>query len=56
MPLPFCTIGHSTRSIADFVALLRAGEVALVADIRTIPRSRTNPQYNSDSLPGTLSQ
>jgi uncharacterized protein (DUF488 family) len=55
MPPPFFTIGHSTRSIAEFVDLLRAGEVAHVADIRTVPRSRTNPQYNSDVLPGTLS-
>ncbi|MGN6269133.1 MAG: DUF488 domain-containing protein [Sphingomonas sp.] len=55
MPLPFFTIGHSTRSIPEFVALLRAGEVTHVADIRTVPRSRTNPQYNADTLPGTLS-
>ena len=55
MPLPFFTIGHSTRPIAEFVGLLRAGEVTHVADIRTVPRSRTNPQYNSDVLPGRLS-
>lgn len=50
MPLPFFTIGHSTRAIADFVALLRAGQVETVVDIRTVPRSRTNPQYNEDVL------
>jgi uncharacterized protein (DUF488 family) len=55
MPLPFFTIGHSTRTIPEFVALLRAGEVAHVADIRTVPRSRTNPQFNSDALPTALS-
>jgi uncharacterized protein (DUF488 family) len=54
MPQPFYTIGHSTRSIAEFVDLLRAGGVTHVADIRTVPRSRTNPQYNSDALPETL--
>jgi uncharacterized protein (DUF488 family) len=50
MPLPFFTIGHSTRTIADFVELLRVGQVRMVIDIRTVPRSRTNPQYNLDSL------
>ena len=47
---PFFTIGHSTRSIPDFVDLLRAGNVGMVVDIRTVPRSRTNPQYNEDAL------
>ncbi len=51
---PVFTIGHSTRSIPEFVALLRAGEVELVVDIRSFPRSRTNPQYNVDMLPGEL--
>jgi uncharacterized protein (DUF488 family) len=53
-PLPFFTIGHSTRPIADFVALLRAGQVAMVVDVRRVPRSRTNPQYNLDRLPDAL--
>jgi uncharacterized protein (DUF488 family) len=53
---PFFTIGHSTRSIAEFTALLTAAEVRLVVDVRTIPRSRTNPQYNRDTLPGTLAE
>jgi uncharacterized protein (DUF488 family) len=51
---PFHTIGHSTRTTEDFVALLREAEVALVVDVRTVPRSRTNPQYNRDTLPGSL--
>lgn len=51
---PVFTIGHSTRSIAEFVELLRAGRVRLVVDIRRMPRSRTNPQYNLDVLPGEL--
>lgn len=52
--LPFYTIGHSTRSIEDFVALLRAADVALVVDIRSVARSRRNPQYNADVLAGQL--
>lgn len=54
MPLPFYTIGHSTRPLGEFVALLQAVEVGLVADIRRIPRSRTNPQFNTDTLPAAL--
>jgi uncharacterized protein (DUF488 family) len=48
------TIGHSTRTIADFVALLRQASVDLVVDVRSIPRSRTNPQFNADALPPAL--
>ena len=54
MALPFFTIGHSTRAIDEFVDLLRSAEVTLVADVRTAPRSRTNPQYNADVLPAAL--
>ena len=50
MPLPFFTIGHATRSIEEFVALLRESGVTFVADVRTVPRSRTNPQYNREGL------
>lgn len=49
------TIGHSTRTIEEFIEILRDGEVQCVVDVRTIPRSRTNPQYNLDALPETLS-
>jgi uncharacterized protein (DUF488 family) len=52
---PFFTIGHSTRPISEFVALLTNAGVRLVVDVRTVPRSRTNPQYNADVLPETLS-
>jgi uncharacterized protein (DUF488 family) len=52
----FFTIGHSTRSTGEFMELLNEAEVRLVIDVRTIPRSRTNPQFNSDVLGGTLSQ
>jgi len=50
------TIGHSTRSIAEFVSLLGEADVGLVADVRSIPRSRTNPQFNSDVLPASLAE
>lgn len=51
---PVFTIGHSTRTIEEFVALLRAGQVDMVVDIRSVPRSRTNPQYNPDLLAPAL--
>lgn len=54
MDLPFFTIGHSNRSIETFIDLLREAEVELLVDIRTIPKSRTNPQFNIDALPETL--
>lgn len=56
MARPFYTIGHGTRAIEEFVALLQDANVELVADVRTVPRSRTNPQYNRDVLPDTLAQ
>ena len=52
---PFFTIGHSTRPIAAFVDLLRCAKIRLIIDVRTVPRSRTNPQYNRDALPELLS-
>lgn len=52
---PVYTIGHSTRSIVEFVELLKAGRVELVIDIRSTPLSRTNPQFNLDALPEALS-
>lgn len=54
MALPFYTVGHSTRTIAEFADLLRAADVALVVDVRSIPKSRTNPHYNRETLPGHL--
>jgi uncharacterized protein (DUF488 family) len=54
MPNPFFTIGHSTRSIDEFAALLTSAEVKLVVDVRTVPRSRANPQFNRDILPSSL--
>src|SRR5262245_6889293 len=54
MARAFYTIGHGTRGIGEFVELLRSAEVTLLADVRTVPRSRTNPQYNQDTLPQSL--
>ena len=56
MPYPFCTIGHGTRPIGEFVELLQGAQVTFVADVRTVPRSRTNPQYNREVLPQALEQ
>jgi uncharacterized protein (DUF488 family) len=49
-----CTIGHSTRPVEEFIELLRAHEVGLLVDVRTIPRSRHNPQFNTDALATSL--
>jgi len=54
MDHPFYTIGHGKRAIEEFVALLDGVEVNLLVDVRTMPRSRFNPQYNQDALPETL--
>ncbi|MGB6689091.1 MAG: DUF488 domain-containing protein [Terracidiphilus sp.] len=48
------TVGHSTRPLEEFEGLLLAHGVKQLVDIRTIPRSRHNPQFNGDSLPGSL--
>lgn len=48
------TIGHSTHSIEDFVKILEAHGVKKIVDVRTIPRSRHNPQFNKDLLPAAL--
>jgi uncharacterized protein (DUF488 family) len=50
----FYTIGHSTRSVSELIALLQSAGVKLLADVRAIPRSRTNPQFNIDALPPEL--
>ncbi|HEX4135834.1 MAG TPA: DUF488 domain-containing protein [Bryobacteraceae bacterium] len=51
---PIFTVGHSTRSAEDFIALLKAHRVDLLVDVRTVPKSRHNPQFNLDTLPETL--
>jgi uncharacterized protein (DUF488 family) len=48
------TIGHSTRSLEEFVALLHDSAIELLVDVRAIPRSRRMPQFAIDSLPPSL--
>lgn len=50
------TIGHSTRTLDELVALLRDHGVSILADIRTIPRSRHNPQFEQEALRTALSR
>jgi uncharacterized protein (DUF488 family) len=53
-PRSIFTIGHSTRPLDEFMALLKAHGVEQLVDVRTIPRSRHNPQFNRDTLPAVL--
>jgi uncharacterized protein (DUF488 family) len=53
-PKAVWTIGHSTRSIEEFSELLISNAVRQILDVRTVPRSRHNPQFNRDELPQSL--
>lgn len=53
-PLTIFTIGHSTRPIDEFISLLSAHGIRQLVDVRTIPRSRHNPQFGQDQLSPTL--
>ena len=55
MPL-FYTIGHSTRSLSELLEILQKYNIRLLVDVRAIPRSRTNPQFNFDALPTALGE
>ena len=48
------TIGHSTRLLEDFIDLLNTHGVKMIVDVRTVPRSRHNPQFNLHTLPEAL--
>jgi uncharacterized protein (DUF488 family) len=48
------TVGHSTRPLAEFIELLTAHSVTRLIDVRTVPRSRHNPQFNRDTFPAAL--
>jgi uncharacterized protein (DUF488 family) len=48
------TIGHSTRTLGEFIQLLKSYGVTLLVDVRTVPRSRHNPQFNKETLPASL--
>ncbi len=52
--LPVFTVGHSDHELSAFIELLRVHGVKQVVDVRTVPRSRHNPQFNRDTLPETL--
>ena len=54
MPTSIWTIGHSTRSADDFVAVLQAHGIEVVADVRRFPGSRRHPQFGSDALAAHL--
>ena len=54
MATGFCTIGHSNRTPEEFADILRRAEVGFVADVRSFPRSRSNPGYNVETLPDWL--
>ena len=56
MVAQFTTIGHSTRSLNEFLDMLRQAQVELLVDIRSFPRSRTNPSFNIDRLPADLAK
>jgi uncharacterized protein (DUF488 family) len=48
------TIGHSTRTLEEFIQLLKTYGVTVLVDVRTVPRSRHNPQFNKETLPASL--
>jgi uncharacterized protein (DUF488 family) len=50
----FHDIGHSTRPIGEFIRLLEEAGIDLVVDVRTVPKSRFNPQFNADALEEAL--
>ncbi len=50
------TIGHSTRSAEDFISLLQEHGIQQLVDVRTVPRSARNPQFNRETLPKTLAE
>lgn len=56
MTTHFTTIGHSNRSLDDFLAILRESQVDMVVDVRSFPRSRANPLFNIDTLPDELAR
>ncbi|MGF3521515.1 MAG: DUF488 family protein [Candidatus Bathyarchaeia archaeon] len=48
------TVGHSTRSIGEFISILKAHQINLVVDVRLTPKSKFNPQFNKDALSEAL--
>jgi uncharacterized protein (DUF488 family) len=54
--LTILTIGHSTRTLDEFLGILKKYSATLVVDVRTVPRSRHNPQFNKKTLQNSLKQ
>jgi uncharacterized protein (DUF488 family) len=54
MPALVLTIGHSARPLEEILGLLQSHGVSLIVDVRKMPRSRRNPQFNQDTLPASL--
>ena len=54
VPSTIYTIGHSTHPLGELIAMLRENGVDLLVDVRTVPRSRFNPQFNEDALAAPL--
>jgi uncharacterized protein (DUF488 family) len=48
------TVGHSTRSFEEFLLLLKTYNITMIVDVRTVPHSRHNPQFNKETLPESL--
>lgn len=56
MDLPFYTVGHSTRTLEEFIALLRSADVGVVVDVRRLPGSRRYPHFDQDALAASLAE
>lgn len=56
MVAQFTTVGHSNRSLDEFIDMLREAQVALLVDVRSFPKSRSNPVFNIDNLPNDLAR
>jgi len=56
MPNVLWTIDHSTRPLDEFLSLLKAHGIEQLVDIRTVPRSRYNPQFNTEALAQSVAQ
>src|SRR5690606_38696982 len=54
MAAAFTTIGHSNRSLDEFLGILREAQISLLIDVRSFPKSRSNPAFNTDRLPADL--
>lgn len=56
MVATFTTVGHSNRSLEEFLGMLREAQISLLVDVRSFPKSRSNPIFNIDRLPADLAK